>query len=88
MIRAAVAAASVALLVPVAGCGGGAPLMHPARTLPSGDVRTTSGRCGQVTWPVSVQIVWTGVPSTATVITARRTELPFSSSTRPATGRT
>jgi len=33
-------AISAALL---AGCGGGAPLLHPARTLPAGDVRVASG---------------------------------------------
>ena len=27
----------------VVGCGGGAPLLHPARTLPTGDVRIASG---------------------------------------------
>ncbi len=30
------------------GCGGGAPLLHPARTLPQGDVRAASGLSGQV----------------------------------------
>jgi hypothetical protein len=37
--RAAVVAAALAS----AGCGGGAPLLHPARTLPVGDVRLASG---------------------------------------------
>ncbi|MDB4933718.1 MAG: hypothetical protein JWP87_690, partial [Labilithrix sp.] len=27
----------------LAGCGGGAPLLHPARTLPAGDIRVASG---------------------------------------------
>ena len=27
----------------LAGCGGGAPLLHPARTLPAGDIRMASG---------------------------------------------
>lgn len=35
----AIAAAASAL----AGCGGGAPLLHPARTLPTGDIRVASG---------------------------------------------
>ena len=42
--RAAGLAAGLALLVVLSGCGGGLPLLHPARTLPQGDVRA-SARC-------------------------------------------
>lgn len=35
--------ACVPLALVVAGCGGGAPLLHPARTLPTGDIRMASG---------------------------------------------
>ena len=38
------AAAAVTLLgVYLGGCGGGAPLLHPARTLPAGDIRAAAG---------------------------------------------
>ncbi|HEY8039285.1 MAG TPA: hypothetical protein VIF15_05800, partial [Polyangiaceae bacterium] len=30
------------------GCGGGLPLLHPARTLPSGEVRASAGFSGSV----------------------------------------
>jgi hypothetical protein len=33
----------LALSLGLAGCGGGAPLLHPARTLPAGDIRMASG---------------------------------------------
>jgi hypothetical protein len=37
------------LLSPVlVGCGGGLPLLHPARTLPAGDVRASAGFSGNV----------------------------------------
>lgn len=36
------AIASAAVFV-IAGCGGGAPILHPARTLPTGDVRAAAG---------------------------------------------
>jgi hypothetical protein len=35
--------ACVSIAFALAGCGGGAPLLHPARTLPSGDIRVASG---------------------------------------------
>lgn len=35
--------AAVALSPLLGGCGGGAPLLHPARTLPAGDIRVASG---------------------------------------------
>jgi hypothetical protein len=41
--RLELAAAGLALLVGGSGCGGGAPLLHPARTLPAGDVRAAAG---------------------------------------------
>ena len=36
------------LAVSLVGCGGGAPLLHPARTLPTGDVRVASGLSANV----------------------------------------
>lgn len=41
--RASRPAAAVALLGLLSGCGGGGPLLHPARTLASGDVRAAGG---------------------------------------------
>jgi len=42
--RAAVGASGLfASLACLAGCGGGTPLLHPARTLPSGDIRVAGG---------------------------------------------
>lgn len=38
-----------ALAAALAGCGGGAPLLHPARTLPRGDVRASGGVSAHVT---------------------------------------
>lgn len=40
--------AGATLAVSVVGCGGGAPLLHPARTLPTGDVRIASGMSANV----------------------------------------
>jgi hypothetical protein len=40
--------ALLALLPGVAGCGGGLPLLHPARTLPQGDVRASAGFSGNL----------------------------------------
>src|SRR5690348_2139515 len=36
-------ATSAILLLSLVGCGGGGPLLHPARTLPTGDVRVAGG---------------------------------------------
>lgn len=46
--KAHVARVSLALvaLATVSGCGGGAPLLHPARTLPAGDIRVAGGLSG------------------------------------------
>lgn len=38
--------ASLALLLAAAGCAGGGPLLHPAKTLPKGDVRAALGLSG------------------------------------------
>ena len=44
LLRTAKAASAVGLgALWIVGCGGGAPLLHPARTLPMGDVRIASG---------------------------------------------
>jgi len=40
-------AIALTLAVSVAGCGGGAPLLHPARTLGTGDVRAAGGLSAQ-----------------------------------------
>jgi hypothetical protein len=42
------AALVVVGLVAVCGCGGGTPLLHPARTLPTGDVRAAGGISAQI----------------------------------------
>jgi hypothetical protein len=39
---------AVILAVCLVGCGGGGPLLHPARTLPTGDVRAASGMSANV----------------------------------------
>jgi hypothetical protein len=44
--RAAIAAALLAVLPVLAGCGGGLPLLHPVKTLPRGDVRASGGFSG------------------------------------------
>lgn len=41
--RGAAIAAGGACLSLLSGCGGGSPILHPARTLPAGDVRVASG---------------------------------------------
>jgi hypothetical protein len=46
--RAAGLGPSLALLAVLSGCGGGLPLLHPARTLPQGDVRATAGFSGNI----------------------------------------
>jgi hypothetical protein len=43
LARAHGAAFAVAVASMLAGCGGGAPLLHPARTLPAGDLRAAGG---------------------------------------------
>jgi hypothetical protein len=44
LVRLVLTSAACALLaLLLVGCGGGAPLLHPARTLPTGDVRVASG---------------------------------------------
>jgi hypothetical protein len=48
MRRARGALASLALIAPAAGCGGGLPLLHPARTLPQGEVRAAAGFSGNI----------------------------------------
>ena len=40
-------AAAVALALALAGCAGGAPLLHPAKTLPKGEIRAAAGLSGQ-----------------------------------------
>ncbi len=40
--------ASLLYAASIVGCGGGAPLMHPARTLPRGDVRIAAGMSANV----------------------------------------
>ncbi len=40
--------ALVIACVSLASCGGGTPLLHPARTLPTGDVRTAAGFSGEL----------------------------------------
>jgi hypothetical protein len=40
-------AARLALAVALAGCAGGGPLLHPAKTLPKGEVRAAAGLSGQ-----------------------------------------
>ncbi|MFO0668699.1 MAG: hypothetical protein U0235_03580 [Polyangiaceae bacterium] len=49
MNRASTTSAGLALAIIVfgAGCGGGMPLLHPARTLPRGDVRAATGLSAQ-----------------------------------------
>ncbi len=47
-MRFAVVFLAPAALCWVAGCAGGAPLLHPARTLPAGDVRAAAGVSGQI----------------------------------------
>ncbi len=42
-VRVATAAGAGALLLTLAACGGGSPLLHPARVLPGGDVRASAG---------------------------------------------
>ncbi len=39
---------ATALAVATTGCAGGGPLLHPARTLPSGEIRAAGGLSGQV----------------------------------------
>jgi hypothetical protein len=39
---------AVILATSVVGCGGGAPLLHPARTLPRGDVRAAGGMSANI----------------------------------------
>jgi hypothetical protein len=39
---------AVAATTPIAGCGGGLPLLHPAQTLPQGEVRVAAGLSGNV----------------------------------------
>lgn len=48
MKRAAGLAPSLALLALLSGCGGGLPLLHPARTLAQGDVRAEAGFSGNI----------------------------------------
>lgn len=48
MTRAARSCARAALLAFLAGCAGGTPLLHPAQTLPTGDVRAAGGLSGNV----------------------------------------
>jgi hypothetical protein len=43
LARAVGAAFTVAVAITLVGCGGGAPLLHPARTLPAGDLRAAGG---------------------------------------------
>ena len=67
------ATAGVALLL-VSGCGGGLPLLHPARTLAAGDVRAmagfsgniaTGGLSGAVTQAQANAVASGGAPSTS-----------------------
>jgi hypothetical protein len=47
--RASASSSAVAALAALtAACGGGAPLLHPARTLPTGDVRAVAGVAAHV----------------------------------------
>ena len=41
-------AVALAIALGTTGCAGGGPLLHPARTLPSGEVRAAGGLSGQV----------------------------------------
>ncbi|MDB4944064.1 MAG: hypothetical protein JWP97_3598 [Labilithrix sp.] len=46
--RATLASVAAGVLL-LTGCGGGSPLLHPARTLPSGDVRAAAGVSANIT---------------------------------------
>ena len=61
------------------GCGGGAPLLHPARTLPTGDIRVASG----VSANVAVGALGDDL-NTARDIAARDPQAPGAPGTNPA----
>jgi hypothetical protein len=46
--RGALAFLAVVASAPAVGCGGGLPLLHPARTLPQGEVRAAAGFSGNI----------------------------------------